>query len=175
MKKYASLFAAVFLLGACHNRIDFGPNEGVSYRDAQNQPMGPSDPSDWAQDGQWNSKEVALFRKDLSSVNVNAGQTPYVSGISFFPNPVQSTAGSLTFLPTSADGRLHTVFVDRKYNVITRADQAVPTGGRYGVTMQFSLPTDKFKNKEIYRLYYVFYAPDGTLRSKGHGDVKIAR
>lgn len=173
MRKYLFLLAATLALGACNRKIDFGPDEGVSYRNAMNVPIGYTDNSDWTLDGSWNKQERQLFEE--LSVNVNAATQGQVSSLGFFPNPLQpGSNGTLLYQTAQQNMRLHLVFVDKKYKIIDRQDRPVDTGGRYGTELPLPFPSAKFASNTIYRLYYIFYAPDGTLYYKGHGDIKIA-
>lgn len=173
MRKYILLLWVALLAGSCNNKIDFGPDEGVSYRNHQNVPMGYTDDSDWTLDGKWNKQEVKLFADDLK-VNVNSQPAGDVFDLGFFPNPVEA-GGQATLLYRTAltNARLHLVFVDKKYKVLNRLDLPAAVGGRYGSQLLLDLPTSKFADKALYRLYYVFYNSDNTLYYKGHGDFKV--
>lgn len=170
MKHQLLLFSllAVISFGGCKKKIDFGPDEGITYRDFQNYPQAKSDPSDWTLDGNWNKQEKKLF--DGLGVDVNSTASGSVRNISFFPNPVE-TEGVLTCQTTVSGLSIKLVIVDRKYRVVDTVTNSSITGF---YNFRFAFDNSKYKTDEIYRLYYVFYQ-GSTLYYKGHGDIKIAK
>ncbi|TGE19850.1 hypothetical protein [Hymenobacter elongatus] len=148
--------------------IDFGPGEGVTYRNANNVPMAYTDPSDWTADAQWNSREKALFSLPVV-VNLDGPQTGVTTDMSFYPNPI-SPDGVGIFRPNLAiEGTLRLIWVDKNYKVMSTNEQTLAKG----TELAFQFPQTTFPKEQKYRLYYVLYKADGTLIYKGHGDVHI--
>jgi hypothetical protein len=152
---------------SCKKKIDFGPDEGVTYRDFMNYPQSQNDPSDWTLDGNWNKEEKKLFNS--LGFDVNSTASGGVRNISFFPNPVE-TEGVLTCQTTVSGLSVKLVLVDNKYKVLNTITNSFTAGSSFRLEFDDS----KFKKGEIYRLYYVFYQ-GSTLYYKGHGDIKIAK
>jgi hypothetical protein len=170
MKKHLLLLFAVGVISSCQKKIDFGPDEGVEYRDNVNRRQQQQDPSDWTLDVAWNKQEKELF-EDLG-VDVDSPAQGGIQRISFFPNPVNPVYGVASFeydktAASTFSGKC--IIVDRKYKVLFSATMPKNSGG-------LSLPIfgdSKFEKGKIYRMYYVFYE-GSTLYYKGHGDIKIA-
>lgn len=177
---YLLLFTALATLAACNKNddspaIDFGPNGGITERDANGKLAGTIDTTDWTADTRsWNKQERALF---TLSLDVNAPYTLRTIPGEFRPNPcrVNTTAGfSLYGIPFNAMWEL--VFVDKNYKVIDRQ--------KYGpfsvsdVRFPFEFPADRFTAGSTYRVYYVVYSTSSpasipTLFLKGHGDIRM--
>ncbi|OWP64798.1 hypothetical protein CDA63_00085 [Hymenobacter amundsenii] len=180
MKFLPALLLAGICLAACTKRdaaptIDFGPNGGITQRDASGKLFGTIDTTDWTADTKnWNKQERALFTLPL---DVNA---PYILRTipgEFGPNPsrLNSTSGfSLYGIPFNAMWEL--AFVDKNYKVVDRQ--------KYGpfkvadVRFPFEFPADKFASGTTYRVYYVVYSTNSpasspTLFLKGHGDISL--
>jgi hypothetical protein len=155
------------LFCGCKKKIDFGPDEGITYRDNNNNPVSKIDPSDWTLDGNWSKQEKKLF--DGLGVDVNSTAQGVVRNISLYPNPIE-TQGNFTYSVT-ASLSLKLVVVDRKYKVLLNTTYAPPTVGHYAFNIDFT--DSKFESGESYRMYYVFYQ-GSTLYYKGHGDIKMA-
>ena len=62
--------------------IDFGPNDGISYRNASNMPSGTQDPTDWTIDGDWNAQEQKLFASLGANLNTSPqGSATYITRV----------------------------------------------------------------------------------------------
>ncbi|MBD2770471.1 hypothetical protein IC235_21510 [Hymenobacter sp. BT664] len=117
------------MLVACHKSatnptIDFGEGEGITYRDGNNWPAGPQDPTDWQADATWNERERALF-PDLQ-FDLNAPQrsnlTLYTCA---YPNPAAGRATwsirmNIPYGSPAIEYTVSAVFVSRNYKVVTR-------------------------------------------------------
>ncbi len=180
MKFLPALLIASSCLAACHKKdamptIDFGPNGGITQRDASGKLFGTIDTTDWTADTKtWNKQEKALFNLP---VDVNAPYSIRTRPGEFGPNPcrVNSTAGfSLYNIPFGATWEL--AFVDKNYKIVDRQKY-----GPFQVTdvrFPFEFPADKFTAGTTYRVYYVVYstsspASSPTLFLKGHGDISL--
>ena len=155
--------------------IDFGEGAGITYRSGNNMPSGPSDPTDWTSDGEWNKQERALFA-DLN-FDLNGPQQPgLVSSSEAFPNPSagQATWGLQARRNSSGGAAIYTVravIVNRKYEVIGRIGP-----NDFTIDQRYSLDYLQIgmQPNEVYRLYYVVYNASGLVY-KGHGDVRYSR
>ncbi|GAB2969780.1 hypothetical protein GCM10027048_45880 [Hymenobacter coalescens] len=157
-------------------KVDFGPDEGYSARDANNYPMAYQDNTDWTSDEEWKKVERELFKD--SGVDLKQSQRGGVGTLSLFPNPVVQTA---TFIIQSGSSSrpntapaLHgkLVLVDKKYKTL----YTVPIetrGGNAAQQYRLDLAPDKFKPGRMYRMYYIFYNDNNALYLKGHGDIKV--
>ncbi|RSK45999.1 membrane lipoprotein lipid attachment site-containing protein [Hymenobacter perfusus] len=173
MKKI--LFGAGLLasLTACSKKetspaIDFGPERGITERDASNRSIGPTDPTDWARDETWNEQELGLFKLPLY-LNVTPAVT--VQPRNFYPNPATiQGGGNFGFYGIPSGAMLKLVFVDKNYRVANELEY-----GPFSVSdilFHFEFPADKFKPNTTYRVYYVIYSPtQANLYLKGHGDI----
>ncbi|TGE27094.1 hypothetical protein [Hymenobacter metallicola] len=170
------LFLLLPLTGACKKdtpaaTIDFGPGEGIFYRDRQNYPMGKGDASDWVSDGQWQAQEKSLFSLDVP-VNLDGPQAGGISYLSYFPNPVAPGGKGNFNLGNSLHGATaNLIWVNKNYKIISNRKFPIAAGS--GLVVQDSFPESTFPREHKYRLYYVLYKPDGTLVYKGHGDVFV--
>lgn len=167
MKKHLLLLFAVGVISSCQKKIDFGPDEGVEYRDNVNRRQSQKDPSDWTLDGTWNKEEKKLFTN--LEVDLNGPAQGGIQEISFYPNPVYEVAyfDYRKNATSSFSGRC--VIVNHKYKVLFSATMPNNSGG-------LSMPIfgdSKFEKGKVYRMYYVFYE-GSTLYYKGHGDIKMA-
>ncbi|QDA60780.1 hypothetical protein [Hymenobacter jejuensis] len=163
------LLLALALLTTCAEKIDFGPDAGITYRDAHNYPHG-DDPTDWTSDGSWNKKEKALF-SFATKIELNGSQLGGLTNMSFFPNPVAAGgAGQFHFDSKMTAIKAKLVFVDQQYKVIQNQEIAIDAPR---LSFMQAFPPDKFSSGHVYRMYYAFYGADGTLYQKGHGDIKI--
>lgn len=168
MKKTLLLLLIASTLFSCKKKIDFGPNEGIDYRDFNNNP-GPGDASDWTSDGTWNKQEKKLF--DDLGINLNSTAQGGIREIFFYPNPIE-TQGNFGYAKTGTSSlTAKYVVVDRKYQVLQSGTLPSIVTGRNNIMLDFS--GSKFESGEIYRMYYVFYQ-GSTLYYKGHGDIKMA-
>lgn len=167
----ASLLALMLFTGC--RKIDAGPDDGISYRDQLNQPIGAQDPSDWTTDKDWKKVERKLFEGLPVKIDGNgAGGYRYLS---FFANPVSATYRQATLYSDLRDtGPLHVqlVIVDQKYRKQLEQTVEARPDSRGNCMLPLDLPADKFKQDELYRVYYVFY-DDQNMRYKGHGDFRI--
>ncbi len=146
--------------------IDFGEGEGITYRDNNNLPSGPGDPTDWTVDSNWNPTERDLFK--LITVNVNSTPQGTLDGAGVFPNPVRSTTSF--FYRTAVTVICKFVIVDKNFNVITEGSFSNPPSNPSTVALDLS--SNNFQKGQRYRIYYLLYS--GTaLYTKGHGDIKI--
>ena len=164
---------AGLLLAGCR-KVDFGPNDGINYRDAANQ-SGPQDPTDWQADGNWKKVERKLF--DKTGVDVESSGSGGHRYLSLYPNPMSPVARRATLLVdmrTTGPARITLVLVDKKFKQKgTFTLEAVPDrSGVFQVALEF--PADTYKQNELYRMYYAVYDGAKKLYYKGHGDFKIA-
>ena len=155
--------------------IDFGAGEGLTYRDVQNLPNGPQDPSDWSTDATWNPQERALFPE--LGFDLNGAQQPNSIGSNAaFPNPAQAGQANWTLQTQrnssggAASYTLRAVFVNRRYEVIQRLG---PTDFILSQTYAFDYAQMGLPAKELFRLYYVVYNASGLVY-KGHGDLRYS-
>ena len=159
------LLLALLALASCKKDIDFGYQEGITYRDGSNLPAGPSDPTDWTSDATWNKPEQALFA-DLK-LNLNGPQLAGIQSNSAYPNPVTTRfnwglSGSLT------NYSLRAALVDEQYKVRQRL--AVDNKSQ-STLLELDLAGLSLPKNQTYRLYYVVYT-SGGLVYKGHGDLR---
>jgi hypothetical protein len=172
----ALIFSAPLLLPSCSKNesdassslfVNFGPGEGISYRDNNNRPVGPGDPTDWTQDGDWNSRERALFSSLGLSLNAAPQGQSTRLGFAGYPNPAVSQFTFSYFVPDPVACRF--VLVDGSYRVLTQGESSSRIkNGNFSVDgSRLSL-----KSGKRYRVYYVLYTGT-TLYAKGHGDIKI--
>ena len=174
MRLFPALLLAGICLVSCTKKdatptIDFGPNGGITRRNATSHIQGDPDPTDWTVDGNWNQQEQDLF-KNLGLI-LNATPAPASTPIVFaWPNPVE--AGKFVFrLETlKTEVMLSYVMVNAKYQVVIPL-QTTSTASRFW-GFSFDVSSNDFKKGQLYRLYYVMH--DGkALFNKGHGDIKI--
>jgi hypothetical protein len=171
------LFATLLLtLAACHKadddpRIDFGPGDGFSYRDAANSLAGTQDPSDWTADATWTDQEKALFL-ELSISLDGASQTGFLDALAVYPNPARVA----TWMVASKKGpsgappfTIAAVLVNRDFKEVLRLPHSYASSGYYATSLDYAhlglLPSER------YRLYYVIFNNNGLVM-KGHGDVR---
>jgi len=148
--------------------IDFGPGEGITYRDAQGRPNGPQDPSDWTTDATWNEQELAYFNLPAFPVN-GPQQVAAISSVGAYPNP--APAGQLIWrlrLSPAAPCPCQ-VYASLRSKRYTEADVLVATIAA-GDSVQFApIARDP---AQLYRLYY--HVTNATsLLYKGHGDMRF--
>ena len=166
------LLPLALLLGDCSKKntvptIDFGPNDGISYRNASNIPLGTQDPTDWTIDGDWNAQEQNLFTSLRANLNTSPqGSATYIGGA--FPNPATNAVRFEYQTPGTALSKI--VFVDNNYQVMATFDGPTTASTSYSITI--NLNNGNYKKGQRYRLYYVLY--NGTaLYFKGHGDIRV--
>jgi hypothetical protein len=175
MKPLLPVFLLLALVGC--RKVDFGPDEGYTARDAANYPMAYEDKTDWTSDKDWKKVESELF-KDIG-VDLKQNQVGGVGLLSLFPNPAVENVtfyiqpGSTRNPNTAPALHCKAVLVDKKYRELQTLD-LLTRGGNNGSMFAFRLPIDKLKAGQLYRMYYVFYDDSKTLYLKGHGDIKIA-
>jgi hypothetical protein len=170
----AAVLITALLLGC--NKVDFGPDEGYTQRDANNNPTGSTDKTDWTSDQDWKKTERELFKD--SGVDLGQSQLGGVGTLSLYPSPVAQTAG-LVIQPgpsrnPSTAPALHgkLVIVDKKYRTVYTT--SIETrAGNVGNNYRLDLLPDKFKAGRMYRMYYIFYDDQNALYLKGHGDILI--
>jgi hypothetical protein len=176
MRKSLLLFGSWLLLTACHKAddspsIDFGPGEGISYRDGYNLPAGVQDPTDWTADAIWNAQEQALF-SELSLSLDGKPQTGFFYELTIFPNPgAIATWGLQSQLPVGSpdsDFAAVAVLVDRSYKVMKRFPRGNSANGAYALSLDYAKLG--LNPGERYRLYYVLSNNKGLI-CKGHGDI----
>ncbi|TGE10063.1 hypothetical protein [Hymenobacter fodinae] len=174
MKKIFLGVAFLTGLAACSKKeaepvIDFGPNDGITQRDASNRLNGSVDPTDWIADETWTKEEQKLFSV---YVNLNAATPMGIQPRGFFPNPNTTQKGGYGFYGIPHGAMWAMVFVDKNYNVVERLEY-----GPFSVSdvlFHFDLPANKFAPNSTYRVYYIIYQKSpAILYSKGHGDIKI--
>ncbi|RFP63704.1 hypothetical protein D0N36_18020 [Hymenobacter lapidiphilus] len=171
MKFLPALFITSICLAACHKKdaaptIDFGPNDGITLRDASGRLQGTSDPTDWTLDENWNQQEQDLF-KDLG-LNLNATAVGTFSRLVAYPNPITSGQAVFHFVsPAAVECKL--VIVNAKYQVVqpVLTAPAVLDGA-----FHYDVRNSNFEQGKRYRLYYIF-KNGNTFIAKGHGDIKI--
>ena len=154
--------------------MDFGEGEGITYRTSSNFPGGPSDPTDWTSDGEWNKQERALFA-DLG-FDLNAPQQPgLVSSSPAYPNPSADQANWSLIAQRPAGGNavaysVRALLVNRQYKIMR---QLGPTDFVNGIQFSVDYIGAGLGYNELYRLYYVVYNASGLVY-KGHGDVRYS-
>lgn len=163
------LFSACKKDDASEAQIDFGPNPGFQYRNANNVPMG-GDATDWTADGPWNDREKQLFASlNLPLDAVQQSGTWYSS---VYPNQSEAAAGFVFTMsvsagkPAPAGTRLMYVIVDKKYAELIRDDALTNS-----LTRVFAPNT--LAAGALYRLYYVCYVPGQRVYYRSHGDIKV--
>ena len=151
--------------------MDFGEGEGITYRNNNNLPNGPFDPTDWTSDGEWNKQERALFA-DLNLDLNGAQQLGSVGYSSVYPNPSAGQAAwPLQFQRNSSSNTNYLVrafLVNRQYKTMRSVG---PIGFVNGITFSLDYIGAGMSPNELYRLYYVVYNASGLVY-KGHGDVR---
>jgi len=170
-QRFLPILLLVALLGCSKSDsnpiIDFGPNDGISYRSVSNMSSGTQDPTDWTIDGDWNAQEQNLFAS--LGVNLNTspqGSATYIGGA--FPNPATSAVNFGYQTPGTALSKI--VLVDNTYQVVATFDG--PTTASTSYAIMLNLNNGNYKKGQRYRLYYVLY--NGTaLYFKGHGDIRV--
>ena len=147
--------------------IDFGPNDGISYRNASNMPSGTQDPTDWTIDGDWNAQEQNLFASLGTNMNTSPqGFASYIGGA--FPNPATSAVSFGYQTPGAALSKI--VLVDNTYQFMATFDGPKTASTSYSIVLNFN--NGNYKKGQRYRLYYVLY--NGTaLYFKGHGNIRV--
>ena len=148
--------------------IDFGPGEGITYRDAQGRPSGPQDPSDWTTDATWNAQELTYFNFPTFPIN-GAQQVGSVTAVGAYPNP--GPAGKLTWrlrLSPAAPCPCQ-VYASLRSRRYTEVDTFLATVAA-GDSVAFSPKAYNFDQN--YRLYYVV-SNANSLLYKGHGDLRF--
>ncbi|GAB3852438.1 hypothetical protein GCM10028822_20150 [Hymenobacter terrigena] len=155
--------------------VDFGECEGITYRNSSNMPAGPSDPTDWTSDGEWNKQERALFSDlgfDLNGAQQAGG---LISSSPAYPNPSAGQA-SWSLNAQRPAGGLATIYsmrallVNRQYKIMR---QLGPTEFVNGIRFSLDYIGAGLGPNELYRLYYVVYDATGLVY-KGHGDVRYS-
>ncbi|NVO31389.1 hypothetical protein [Hymenobacter lapidiphilus] len=168
MKFLPTLLITGISLTACHKKdaaptIDFGPNGGITARDANGNLQSPADPTDWRMQGIWNKQEQDLFKS--LSLNLNGNQEGGVKGIELYPNPATNATQLYIEHPGNATQFAH-ILVNQEYQVVRTLVINVAANG-------YTFDLGRLKKEETYRLYYVFYSGN-TLIEKGHGDIRMA-
>lgn len=169
------LFAALLTLVACHKKddsptLDFGADEGISYRSSNGMANGAQDPTDWTSDATWNEQETALFGE--LSISLTSPQQPNLISFNYvYPNPAKQANWILRTNTSSTSYTLAAVLVNQKYQVIKRFDHGYFTGGHLFALDYAQLGLNP---NETYRIYYVVFNNNGLV-CKGHGDVRYAQ
>jgi hypothetical protein len=179
MRKPILLATLLLTLAACHKaddgpRIDFGPGDGFSYRDAANSPAGTQDPSDWTTDATWTDQEKALFL-ELSISLDGAPQPGFLEVPALYPNPARVATWAVASQKGSGGAPAFTiaaVLVDRDFREVLRLPHSYAGSGYYATSFDYAklglLPGER------YRLYYVIFNTNGLV-AKGHGDVRYTK
>jgi hypothetical protein len=171
------LFATLLLaLAACHKaddgpRIDFGPGDGFSYRDASNLPAGTQDPSDWTADATWTDQEKTLF-SELSISLDGAPQPGFLDTPAVYPNPARVATWAVASQrgPGGAPAfTIAAVLVNRDFKEVLRLPHTYAGSGYYATSFDYAKLG--LLSGERYRLYYVMFNNNGLIM-KGHGDVR---
>jgi hypothetical protein len=175
MKKLLLGLAILTGVSACNKKeaeltIDFGPNEGITQRDAGNKLYGTIDPTDWTADETWTKQEQNLF---TVPVDLKAPSPRGIQTRGFFPNPTTiKSGGGFGFYGIPFGAMWQMVFVDKNYKVVQRLDYGPFQVADVLFTIEF--PADKFAPHTTYRMYYILYSTfPATLHLKGHGDIQI--
>jgi hypothetical protein len=155
--------------------VDFGEGEGITYRNANNLPVGPGDPTDWTSDGEWNKQERALFPN--SSFDLNSAQRPaLVAYTTTYPNPAPGGQATWTLQTQRVAGTIPPVYtiqavlVNRKYEIITRLG---PVNSNTGIAYAFDYTSLGIGANELHRIYYLVSDASGLVY-KGHGDIRYS-
>jgi hypothetical protein len=170
------LALSTILLSSCE-KIDFGPDGGITEKSSDNVATGKIDETDWTVDSYWEKREKQLF-KDLP-FSIDPASILPAENFSFalYPNPVQRFA-SFSFTYPFIDP---TVFARRilRYVIIDEQFKVKQTGNISRNTFALSFEKDKYDKGKVYRMYYVLYEEyeSGASRflAKGHGDIQIAK
>ncbi|MVN78221.1 hypothetical protein GO988_17975 [Hymenobacter sp. HMF4947] len=166
------LIAALLVLAACHKKdtsptLDFGPDDGISYRSNNGMANGAQDPTDWTSDATWNEQETALFPE--LSIALNSPQQPTLVGFTYtYPNPASRANWILQTNGSAVSYTVTAVLVNRTYQVVKRLEHGNFTGGH---VYAFDYAQLGLNPNETYRLYYVLFNNNGLLY-KGHGDIR---
>jgi hypothetical protein len=143
--------------------IDFGPDEGISYRTDQNVATGPQDPSDWTLDRTWNEPEQSLFAS--LGLNLNGAAQGTASDISAYPNPATTATTFRYDTPDAVNCQI--IVVGDTYQSYYLRTFSTPARN-----LVLPLDLNAFPKGKRYRIYYVLYNGT-TLYYKGHGDIKV--
>ncbi len=167
------------LLIACKKEVpstlDFGPNGGITERNATGQLTGTVDASDWTHDDNWTNQEQALFGPLFNafpqggtfgtSTNWGVHDDHHIS---LYSNPLVNQATFAYTLPKA--GVRSVVVVDKNFTVVMpQRSASVPTGPQQ-ITLDFIQAN--LTTGETYRLYYVMHDSTDVL-FRGHGDFRI--
>jgi len=148
--------------------IDFGPGEGITYRDAQGRVSGPQDPSDWTTDATWNEQELAYFNFPNFSIN-GPQQVAAIGTVGAYPNPAPAGKLTLRLRLSPAAPCPCQVYASLRSKRYTEADVFAATMAA-GDSVQFAPKAYNFDQN--YRLYYLVTNATGLLY-KGHGDLRF--
>lgn len=155
--------------------MNFGEGEGITYRSANNLPVGPADPTDWTSDPEWNKQERALFPS--LSFDPNGSQRPtLVAYTTVYPNPAPGGQATWTLQTQRVLGTvspsytIQAVLVNRRYEVITRLG---PNNSNIGIAYTFDYRALGIGTNELHRIYYLVSDASGLVY-KGHGDVRYS-
>ena len=173
---------AIGLFSSCKKEdeksvIDFGPNGGITERNATGQLTGTVDASDWTHDENWTIQEQALFGPLFNAFPQGGTSGTYTNwsmydnhSISLFANPFANQA---TFAYTLSKAAVRSVVVvDKNFTVVVpQTNTSAPTGP-HQISLNFTQAN--LKAGETYRLYYVMH-DSTTLLFRGHGDFRINR
>jgi len=145
--------------------IDFGPDAGLTYRDAQGRLLRPADPTDWTSDATWNEQEL----RTLPGATNGPQQPGAVSQSLAYPNAGRVGQVSWYFkLSATAPCpcRVYAQLVNKRYSEadVYTADLAA------GDSLQFAPKV--YDTGQRYRLYYLLSNATGLLY-KGHGDLRF--
>jgi len=143
------------------SKINFVDENGVS--------NGDIDPSDWRFDDDWKGQETALFNF-ADTVSTIGMQKAFSCSADATPNP----SSAVMMLSFSADKPtlLKIVVTDEYLNIISkravRLEQHSIVNPNIGIGID--VRNARYIKGGYYRVYYAFYAFDGLMYKRGHGD-----
>ena len=157
--------------------IDFGPNGGITERNATGLLTGNIDASDWTHDDNWTSQEQDLFAPLFNAFPQGGtyGTTKNWSVydnhyILLYANPFVTQATFAYTLPKA--GVRSMVVVDKNFTVVVPQTNASAPTGQQQISLDFTQAN--LTAGETYRLYYVMHDSANVL-FRGHGDFRITR
>ena len=163
------------LITGCE-KIDFGPDGGITGKSENNTPNGSVDESDWTIDEQWEKREKQLFKNLLFSLDPTFTPAPGTYSFDLYPNPVKQQFATFSYeypFAVSAAYKsrsLQYVVIDEQFKVKQEGTFKLSSSA-------MSFEKGKYKKGKTYRMYYVLYdtyeTGNQSFLAKGHGDIKI--
>lgn len=137
---------------------------GITKLDAEANPIGSNDITDWKFTDSWSFGEENLFAKHNSSITATQITPPNSSVIVLgYPNPAKSPIFFAFQLEKTMYYDLR--IVDKNLNIKLEMDSV-----KHGI---IALRDSSFLNNELYRIYYKIYSDNKIYR--GHGDFKFIK